>query len=109
MQEAKPRGEVYTLPSMTVPGMVMPLRELIDRYVRGEHVEQFEPVFTDNQFIPDKLELMDVFDRAEYAKELKHSIALERERLGRKKAEKTKEPDPVPPAPPAPPAPDPVS
>jgi len=98
-QEAKPRGEVFTKPSQTVPGMVPDLRDLIDRYVRGEHVEQFNPVYIDNDLVPDNFERMDVFDRAELAHELKLGIEQTRQRLGRKKPEKTQEavPDPVPP------------
>ena len=35
-------------PSKTVPGQDMPIRELVDRYVRGQNVETFKPVYSDD-------------------------------------------------------------
>jgi len=64
-------GEVNTLPSCTIPDQALSIKEMLARYVRGQSVETFTPVYTDNEFIPDNLERMDVFERAELAKQLK--------------------------------------
>jgi len=95
-QEMPARGQTFVKPSQTIPGMVPSLRDLIERYTRGEGIEQFNPVYTDSDLIPDNLERMDVFERMQYSKDLKESIAFERQKLGRAKAEKTAEPNPVP-------------
>jgi len=89
-------GERFTLPSLTVPDMVMGLAEMLKRYVRGGQVEVFTPVFSDDPDL-DNLEKMDTIDRMVYASELNESIKKHRQTM--KKA-----PVPIPPPPPPPPS-----
>lgn len=70
-----------TLPSQTVPGMTMSLRQLVERYTRGEPVPAFTPVFVgDDDVIPDNLERMDVQDKLMLSKDLADAIQTERSR-----------------------------
>ncbi|WNK13245.1 MAG: hypothetical protein [Microvirus sp.] len=49
-------GEIYKKPSKTVPDMALSLKDLLERYVRGEDVVTLQPVYTDDQGIPDGIE-----------------------------------------------------
>jgi len=70
-----------TFPSQTVPGMTLSLRELVNRYVRGESVPVFTPQYNaDDDIIPHDLERMDVQDKLMFAKDLRHAIQTERSR-----------------------------
>lgn len=89
--------EVNTSPSVTIPGQTLSLRQLLDRYVRGQSVEVFEPVYDDT--MPEGIEHMDKFDRLDMAREIKTAIKRHQEKPA---------PQPPVPEPPAPaPAPDP--
>lgn len=96
LAEGNPSGEVFKLPSLTVPGMVPSLRELLDRYVRGENVAQFNPIYDDNPLIPDNFERLDFAEREEYLADIKEVVKETRSRMGRSKPEKTVEADPQP-------------
>lgn len=75
-------GETNNLPSMTVPGMTMGLKEMLERYVRGGDVETFQGTYTDAD-IPDNLERMTEMDKLDLAREIKQSIEVHQK--GRKK------------------------
>lgn len=72
-----------TLPSKTVPGQDMPIKELVDRYVRGQNVETFTPTYTDE--IDPQYFKMDKQDAAMAARTLARTIELERQRVQAKK------------------------
>lgn len=70
-----------TLPSLTVPGMSMSMRELVQRYTRGESVPTFTPQFHGHdELVPDNLERLDVQERLMLSQDLRHAIQTERSR-----------------------------
>jgi len=70
-----------TLPSLTVPGMTLSLRDLVQRYTRGESVPTFTPQFHgDDELISQDLERMDVQDKLMLSKQLGNAIQTERSR-----------------------------
>lgn len=71
------------LPSKTVPGQDMPIKELVDRYVRGQNVETFTPTYTDE--IDPQYFKMDKQDAAMAARTLARTIEIERQRVQAKK------------------------
>lgn len=83
--------------SKTVPGMTLSLKDLLARYVRGEQVEVFSPVYSDDPDIPDNLELMSVQDRLDAAREIRGAIDV----FQREKKEAAAAPPPPPPPPPS--------
>lgn len=80
-----PIGEVNLIPSQTVPGMTLSLKDLLARYVRGEDVTTFTPVFTDDAAIPDDLERLDYLDRLSLSRVIREELNEYRSRP-RKKA-----------------------
>lgn len=52
-------GETFTLPSLTIPDQTMDIREILNRYAQGLPIEQKEPIFNDEEELPDwkKLDL----------------------------------------------------
>lgn len=96
LEQGNPSGENFTLPSQTIPGMVPTLRELLEKYVRGENVTQFNPIYDDNPLIPDNFERLDFAEREAYLADIKEVVRETRSRLGRSKPEKTDEADPQP-------------
>jgi len=66
-------AEFHDKPSKTVPGQTLSIRELLDRYVRGEQVEVFHPTYTDDD-IPDHLEHMTEIERKELASDIGQHI-----------------------------------
>lgn len=79
-----PVFEKFSKPSLTVPGMVMSLAEMLKRYVRGENVTVFEPVYTDLD-IPDNLELMGEIERLDMARNLDAGIRQHRSKMTKAK------------------------
>jgi len=67
--------EHHTKASLTVPGQTLSLKQILEKYVRGEHVEVFTPVFTDED-IPADLERMTEIDRLELARDIKEKIEV---------------------------------
>jgi len=67
------RPEVNNLPSKTVPGMTMSLEELLRRYVRGENVQTFQPVYAGEEDIPDFLNMSEM-DKLDMARDLKQFV-----------------------------------
>lgn len=97
------KGEVNTKPSKTVPSQTMGLREILERYTRGQEVIAHTPVFNDD---PDhsmpELDKMNFFEKEELREQLAESIKQTKEELwSRGMAKKAKkvtpaEPDPMP-------------
>jgi len=82
-------SEQNILPSRTVPDQALSLREMVARYAQGGSVEMFQPVYTDNELIPDNWERWDEIDRIEYARALKIDLkARTDEFLSQQKMEK---------------------
>jgi len=96
LKESNRRHEIYSLPSMTVPGMVPSLQELVQKYVRGENVAQFNPVYDDSDVFPMGWEGMDEMERIDFAEQLKISLKAEQQKMGRSAPEKTMAADPEP-------------
>lgn len=67
--------------SLTVPDQALPLKTLLERYVRGQEVHQFEPVYLgeDEEFVG--VENMTFDERHEYLLQVNASIADARRRL----------------------------
>lgn len=61
-------------PSLTVPGQTLPLRQLVERYIRGGDVEVFSGFYDEGDDIPDNIERMSEIERLDYARDLKRSI-----------------------------------
>lgn len=67
-------GEVNNLPSLTVPGMTLGLKELLQRFVRGDNVTTFQPSYLgDDSDMPD-VSRMNTMERIEMAAEIKQAI-----------------------------------
>lgn len=62
-------------PSLTVPGMTLSLKQLVERYTRGGNVAMFNPVYTDDLDIPDNLERMDPMERLDHARQIQQGIS----------------------------------
>lgn len=89
------------LPSKTVPGMAMSMRELVQRYTRGDSVPTFTPQFHgDDSLIPENLERLDAQDRLSLSQNLRNAIQIERSR--RSPSPRSADPVPVVPALPEP-------
>lgn len=68
------KGEINNSPSLTVPGMTLSLKQLLERFVRGESVTTFQPVYLgDDSDMPD-LSRMDTIEKIEMAAEIKAAI-----------------------------------
>lgn len=77
-----PMGEVFTLPSRTVPDMQITLREMVDRHLRGGKVKTFAPVnVPDDSLIPIGLERMSSIDKAVLAGQVADFVATTRGRM----------------------------
>lgn len=95
-----PAKEVNDLPSETQPGMALTMRQLMDKYVRGQAT--FVPVYTDDPDIPDNIERMDNIDRLDMARDLRGYIDRGQEELFQRQEERKKKKV----APPSPTSPD---
>lgn len=67
------RPEENLLPSETRPDQVLSLRTLIDRYTRGLDVPLFQPVYNDDDDLPN-FEQMDSIDKAAMAMDIREGI-----------------------------------
>lgn len=65
-------------PSLTQPGLVLPLRTLIDRHAKGMSVTQYNPVYTDNVHLPDNWERMTDIEKYEFRQE--HDLTIKQMR-----------------------------
>jgi hypothetical protein len=68
-------------PSQTVPDMTLSLKELVERYTRGQSVATFTPVYygEDEEFAD--VSRMDPIERIEYARFIREKIAESRTSL----------------------------
>jgi len=82
-------GQVFTLPSETVPDQTLSMREILHRYSRGLPLDVKTPIWDDSDeenFMPDprRLDLAERQEFAEYAKaeldEVKAKIAEKRKK-----------------------------
>lgn len=73
--------------SLTVPDQALPLKTLLERYVRGQEVHTFDPVFLgeDEEFVD--VEKMTFDERHEYLLQVNQSIALARTQLANRRAD----------------------
>lgn len=87
-------GEWNTKPSMTIPDQTLSMKDLVDKYIRGEHVEVFQGTYSDEDF--SEFDTMDKMEKLEYARQVGEVIQEIQYNANKPK------PKPVPPAPPAP-------
>jgi len=69
-----PAFETFSLPSMTIPGQTLSLKQLLERYVRGETITTFSPTFSGDDDLPDGIEKLDPMDRIDMARNIKAAI-----------------------------------
>jgi len=72
--------ETPTMPSETVPGMALPLEEILRRYVRGENVTAFVPQYSDDPNLPDGIENLSEIERLDMIRDIKEGIEQFRSR-----------------------------
>lgn len=60
------KGYVTEKPSLTIPGQVMSLRTVVERYRRGQHIETFTPIY--NPDFPPGYESLSKLDRLDMAR-----------------------------------------
>lgn len=80
------RKEEFTQPSLTVPHHTMSLKELVDRFTRGDSINVLDPDYAIEDEEYDELDLIDVsrldeIEKLEFAKDLKNAIADEKAAL----------------------------
>jgi hypothetical protein len=73
------QGETNSSPSLTVPGMTLSLRDLLDKYVR-EGVTLPAPEWSNDDDIPDGIERLSKTDKVDLARDLRASIDVHRSR-----------------------------
>lgn len=73
-------GERNTLPSITVPGMVIPLSDLLERFRMGSTANVKQGVFTDNPEFA-SVATMTPLEKAEKAMELRTAVVAARQEL----------------------------
>jgi trans-2-enoyl-CoA reductase len=82
--------EVPTMPSETVPDMAMPLKELIDRYSRGQPVELYQPLYDDDlpeEFAGLDLAKMTKLDILELRNDIRNNIRTLQDAIQEQQAE----------------------
>ena len=76
--------------SLTIPGMSVPLRDLLDRFVQGREVPiQGEPVYEGHLNIED-VRVMDKVEKEEYARKVRAAIGDYQRELQKAKEEEEK-------------------
>lgn len=80
------RGFEFKKPSLTVPGQVLPIRTVLDRFRRGQSVQSFNPVY--NPDLPPGYEAMDKIERIEAARAQARNVARMRRALSEKQKSK---------------------
>lgn len=79
----KKYGEDFTKPSLTVPDMTMSLRELVERFTRGQEVPYRTPMYDENEDYHE-LEKLDKIEKLERAKQIRKGIKDMQEELKNK-------------------------
>lgn len=68
------KGEVNTLPSMTIPDQTMSIRTIVDRYTRGLPITGFTPVYEGEDFYMPDPKTLDLVERAELLERTKEEV-----------------------------------
>jgi hypothetical protein len=68
------KGEVNTLPSMTIPDLTMSIRTIVDRYAKGLPVTAFTPIYEGEDFYMPDPKTLDLVDRAELLESAKQEV-----------------------------------
>lgn len=68
--------------SKTVPNMTMPLKDLLERFTRGQAVATLNPVYNGDEDLPD-FERMDPMDRLDYARDIRMGIRQTQDEMAR--------------------------
>lgn len=84
-------GEINLLPSLTVPEQSLPLRVLLERYVRGGDVVVYPGVYSED--VPAGMENLTEIERIDAARDLKAAISRSQTRI---RPEPQPEPEPEP-------------
>lgn len=79
------KGYPSEKPSLTIPGQVLPIRTVLDRFRRGQSVQSFAPVY--NEEFPPGYEKLDQIERIEFAREQAKEVARQRRILQARDAE----------------------
>lgn len=79
------RGFVTKLPSVTIPGQVMSLTQILDRFRRGQSVQSFPPVY--NPEFPPGYEELSKIEKIELAREQSSKVNQMRRSLLQKAAD----------------------
>lgn len=82
-------------PSLTVPGQVMPLAEVIARYTRGQSVQVFS---SDTEDIPVGFERLDRIERAQALLDTRRKVSSTRAKLQSEQDAKLKHDEATPPS-----------
>lgn len=69
-----PQFEEFHLPSKTIPGMTLSLKQLLERYTKGQDVTTFTPSYNDDPDIPAGIEKMDKFEQLDLARDIRAGI-----------------------------------
>lgn len=84
---AEGHTEKFTKPSETVPDQTMGIREILDRFTRGQKVQTLKPVWYDENNISEfegHFDKMDRLERIDYLKEVKQSIKAQQDGIAEK-------------------------
>lgn len=68
------KGEVNTLPSMTIPDQTMSIRTIVDRYAKGLPVSAFTPIYEGEDFYMPDPKTLDLVDRADLLENVKQEV-----------------------------------
>lgn len=94
-------GEVYVKPSLTVPDMSIPIKDLFDRYVRTNNALPSPGNFNDD--LPPGIEHLDEMERAMMLEDVRGTIAgIQSDLQSRSDERKRKKEEVVPPVDPVP-------
>jgi len=78
----KPNGEIFTLPSNTVPDMSLSLRDMLNRHMAGGKVKTFQTTNVPaDSLVPVNFERMSALDMAELKQQTADFIATTRGRM----------------------------
>lgn len=86
-------GETFITPSLTIPDQTMDIREILNRYAQGLPIEQKEPIFNEEEMLPD-WKKMDLSERYDFINQNKAEISRLQAELQNQQAKPTPEPLP---------------
>lgn len=89
-----PQFEVFEKPSLTVPGQVMPISEIVERYTQGRttNAPVFSPEYTQDPLL-DGIEQLDRMERITRSRELAEAITVRQAWAAKKKQKEQEERD----------------